>query len=75
MKFTRSFPANAIARENVPSKTIILNTLILHQWRTCMINVKIKKDPIRIAPVLMSIHSFSSGVIIVRSFIPFRSMK
>ena len=31
MKFTRSFPAKAIARENVPMSTTIFSTLTLHQ--------------------------------------------
>ena len=47
MKFTRSLPANAIASENVPISTTILNTFTLHQCRTCISTVKNANAPKR----------------------------
>jgi hypothetical protein len=34
IKFTRSFPANAIAREKVPIRTMSLNTFTLNERRS-----------------------------------------
>ena len=40
MKFTRSLPANAVARANVPMSTTTLKTLTLQACRICIRTVK-----------------------------------
>ncbi len=64
-----------MARENVPSSTTTLNTFTFIQCNSCIITVKTTRHATRINAVLALIHALSSGVITVRSFIPFMSMK
>ena len=75
MKFTRSLPAKAIAKEKVPMSTTVLSTLTLHQCSICIsIENTTKQAPI-ISRVCVLIHSLMSGVMKVRSFAPLMSIK
>ena len=62
MKFTRSLPANAMARAKVPKRTITRKILILKASRICDIMVNAMRHPHRIVPLCVSIMSRTSGV-------------
>ncbi len=75
MKFTRSLPAKAVARENVPTNTMTLRTLTLQKWRICIRMVNTTRQVMIIRQVLFCTQAFASGVMIVRSLTPLMSMK
>ena len=75
MKFTRSLPANAMASENVPMSTIILNTLNFIQWSSCISTVKNANEPRSNMNVLLFIHCIISGVTSDEPLRPLMSMK
>ena len=63
MKLTRSLPANAMARANVPIITTSLNTFTLHRWIISISTVEITKvTPISIG-VLALIQSLVASPI------------
>ena len=63
MKLTRSLPAKAMARANVPIITTNLNTLTLRRWIISINMVEITKvTPISIG-VLVLIHDFVASSI------------
>ena len=75
MKITRSFPANSVARANVPTSTMTLNTLTLQKYSTCIRIENTAKHASRSSPVLSCTHAFASSVMKERSFTPLMSMK
>ena len=56
MKFTRSLPAKAMARENVPISTTILSTFIFSKCNSCIRIVKNTKAQMRNIPVCSKIR-------------------
>ncbi|GFI67545.1 hypothetical protein IMSAG192_01077 [Muribaculaceae bacterium] len=75
MKLTRSLPANAMARENVPMSTTTFSTLTLSAWSSCIIRVQATKEHPSMAAVWSLMYCRASGVIHDMSFTPLRSMK
>ena len=75
MKFTRSLPAKANARANVPISTMTLNTFTLQMCSICISRVKNTKKPPTSISVLSCIHCLYSGVMNELSFRPCISMK
>ena len=75
IKFTRSFPAKASAKENVPTSTTTLSTFTLHQWSSCISTVNSTKQPASIISVFSSTNTFAESETIDVPFKPLISMK
>ena len=75
MKFTRSLPANAMARANVPIRTTTFSTFTRRACSSCMSTVKPARHAPMIGSVRIRIHSLTSGVMNVRSLAPLMSRK
>ena len=75
MKFTRSLPAKAMARANVPISTITFSTLTFSAWSACITTVKTPSEPRMITAVWEFIHAFTAGVINAILDTPFSSRK
>ena len=75
MKFTRSLPANAMARANVPSSTSTLNTSTFRKYSPCIMRVDAMKHiPISIG-VFASIYPIVPELMKDIPFIPLNIMK
>ena len=61
MKFTRSLPAKAMARANVPMSTTSLNTLTRSRWRASITMVEAMNVQKSSTLVFSTIHALASS--------------